>query len=177
MDRLHFCCPCLHTLLHAAPEITCVGPGAYLTQFTMECTIGDLGGEIRQPSNIYRNLCQIALRQSQINVLKTLCPELDPTAGESIPAYSLDTGGGYIFLRPGDRRAVCLSGTVSEMIQNTIGHDIVSHWGRLRLPNGQVACSRYKEDKSTRSTQRVSRNVKVNFLLCPLMILNLFLVV
>ncbi len=156
--------------------MTHVGPGAYLTQFTMERAIGDLGGEIRQPSNIYGNLCKIALRQSQTNALKTLCPELDPTAGESIPAYSLNTGRGYIFLHPRDRRAICLSGAVSETIQNIIGRDIVSRWGRLRLPNGQVARSRYKEDKSTRLTQRVSRNVKVNFLLCLLVILNSFLV-
>ncbi|KIJ90708.1 hypothetical protein K443DRAFT_34032, partial [Laccaria amethystina LaAM-08-1] len=39
MDRLHFCRPCLHTLLHAAPEIIHVGPGAYTTQFTMERAI------------------------------------------------------------------------------------------------------------------------------------------
>jgi hypothetical protein len=46
---------CLHTLLHAAPETTRVGPGTYLTQFTMERAIGDLGGDIQQPSNIYGN--------------------------------------------------------------------------------------------------------------------------
>lgn len=50
----------------------------------MERAIGDLGGEIRQPSNIYGNLCKIAFRQSQTNALKTLCPELNPTGGESI---------------------------------------------------------------------------------------------
>ena len=50
IDRLHFCRPCLHTLLHTAPEATRVGPGTYLTQFTMEHAIGDLGGDIRQPS-------------------------------------------------------------------------------------------------------------------------------
>jgi len=46
VDRLHFCRPCIHTLLHAAPEVMRVGPGTYTTQFTMERTIGDLGQEI-----------------------------------------------------------------------------------------------------------------------------------
>jgi hypothetical protein len=46
VDRIHFCCPCIHTLLYAAPEVMHVGPGAYMTQFTMEHTIGNLGQEI-----------------------------------------------------------------------------------------------------------------------------------
>jgi hypothetical protein len=163
MDRLHFCRPCIHALLHAAPEITRVGPGAYLTQFTMERAIGDLGGDIRQPSNIYGNLCQIALRQSQVNALKTLCPELDPTANPSLPAYSIDIGNGYIFLRPRDRRPFNLSGAACEKVYDTISSTKIRRWGRLRLPNGQVARSRYKEDRSTRSNQRISRNIKVFF--------------
>jgi len=166
MTRLHFCRPCLHTLLHTAPEVLRVGPGAYLTQFTMERAIGDLGGDIRQPSNIFGNLCQIALRQSQINALKTLCPELDSTLDHSTPAHSLDIGQGYILLRPRDRRAVSLSGiAIFETVRNAIGRTTISRWGRLQLPNGQVARSRYKEDKSTRSNQRISRNVKVLFIL------------
>ncbi|KAM6492088.1 hypothetical protein JOM56_011812 [Amanita muscaria] len=161
MERLHFCRPCLHTLLHTAPEATRVGPGAYLTQFTMERAIGDLGGDIRQPSNIYGNLCQIALRQSQINAMKALCPELDPTANISIPAYSLDVGHGYILLCPRDRRAITLSGSEREKVYDMIGRDTVRRWGRLRLPNGQVARSRYKESRNTQLPQRISRNVKL----------------
>ena len=46
VDSLHFCRPCLHTLLHLALECACVGPGAYTTQFTMERVIGDLGQDI-----------------------------------------------------------------------------------------------------------------------------------
>jgi hypothetical protein len=47
VDRLHFCRPWLHTLLHTAPEILRIGPGIYDSQYTMERAIGDLGGEIR----------------------------------------------------------------------------------------------------------------------------------
>ena len=102
MDRLHFCRPCLHTLLHASPEVTRVGPGTYLTQFTMERAIGDLGSDIRQPSNIYGNLCQIAIRQSQLNALKALYPEFDPDTNNSLPAHSEAISNGYVFLRPRD---------------------------------------------------------------------------
>ena len=28
VDHIHFYCPCIHTLLHTAPEVTRVGPGA-----------------------------------------------------------------------------------------------------------------------------------------------------
>jgi hypothetical protein len=45
-DRLHFCRPWLHTLLHAAREILRVGPGCYGSQYTMEHAIGDLGKDI-----------------------------------------------------------------------------------------------------------------------------------
>lgn len=160
MDRLHLCRPCLHTLLHTAPEATRVGPGTYLTQFTMERAIGDLGGDIRQPSNIYGNLCQITLRQSQLNALKTLCPELDSEANTS-PAHSMDLGLGFILLRPRDRRFVKIHGPGGVRVQEVIGRDTLRRWGRLRLPNGQVARSLYKETSSTRENQRISRNVKV----------------
>ena len=63
---MHFCHPCIHTLLHACPEVMRVEPGAYSTQFTMERTIGDLGQEIRQPSNPFTNLAWHALRISRL---------------------------------------------------------------------------------------------------------------
>lgn len=80
VDRMHFCHPCIHTLLHSCPEVMRVGPGAYSTQFTMERTIGDLGQEIRQPSNPFANLARRALRRSQVNALKSMYPDLDTKA-------------------------------------------------------------------------------------------------
>jgi hypothetical protein len=127
----------------------------------MERAIGDLGGSIRQPSNIYGNLCQIALRQSQLNAMKTLWPELDPDSDQSLPAFSMDLGHGYILLRPRDKHVFTATGSQGEKLYDTIGRNTIKRWGRLRLPNGQVARSVYKEDKSTLLNQRVSRNVKV----------------
>ena len=83
MDRIHYCRPCIHTLLHICPEITCVGPGTYITQFPLEHAIGDLGKSIRQPATPFANLGQIALQQAQANALKALCPELNKTAALS----------------------------------------------------------------------------------------------
>ena len=85
VDRIHFCRPCIHTLLHAAPEVMRVGPGAYTTQFTMERTIGNLGQEIRQPSNPFANLARRALQRSQVNALKSIYPELDLKSKYQLP--------------------------------------------------------------------------------------------
>jgi hypothetical protein len=63
----------------------------------MEHTVGDLGQEIRQPSNLFENLAQRALQCSQINALKTMCPELNPSA-PFLPRFSQDVGNGYVFL-------------------------------------------------------------------------------
>jgi len=87
-DHLHFCQPWLHTLLHTAPEILHVGPGCYGSQNTMECAIGDLGKDIRQLSNPFANLSQIALWRSQINALLNSCPELDVNT-ETIPTLGM----------------------------------------------------------------------------------------
>jgi hypothetical protein len=49
--RIHFCRPCIHALPHLVPEVVRIGPGAYCTQWTMERSVGNLGEEIKQPSN------------------------------------------------------------------------------------------------------------------------------
>ena len=100
---MHFCHPCIHTLLHACPEVMLVGPGAYSTQFTMECTIGDLGQKIQQPSNPFANLAQRALQRLQVNALKSIYLNLDPKARFHILKSATDLGNGYIVLRPRDR--------------------------------------------------------------------------
>jgi hypothetical protein len=160
VDRLHFCRPCLHTLLHLAMECARVGPGIYTTQFTMERAIGDLSHDIRQPSNIFANLCQVALRRSQLNALKNACPELDPDSNTSLPKYAFNCGNGLIFLRPRDRSQKWLSGRELEAIEGKFDISRLRRWGRIRLPNGQIARSLFFE-KGKRPNTRVSRNVKV----------------
>ena len=77
IDQLHFIRQSIHALTHLAPETVRIGPGICSSQWTMEQSIGDLGGEIRQPSNIYANLSQRGLLRSQINALKAMVPDLE----------------------------------------------------------------------------------------------------
>ena len=93
-DRLHFNRPCIHTILHTSPEVFRFGNGCHTDQFTMERAIGDLGNGIRQPSNPFGNLSQLALRQAQINAIKVICPELDEDLVKHLLQYSCDLGEG-----------------------------------------------------------------------------------
>jgi hypothetical protein len=163
-ERLHFCRPCLHTLLHAAPEITRVGPGTYSSQYTMERAIGDFGKDIRQPSNPFANLCQIVVRRSQLNALKTICPELDPNA-KLLPIGD-DIGNGYFLLAPREKYPSNLRGGPEWIVIHTQFPHMkgVRQWGRLKLPNGQISRSLYSETqrKGKAENTRVTRNVKVS---------------
>ena len=165
-DRLHFCRPWLHTLLHTAPEILRVGPGCYGSQNTMERAIGDLGKDIRQPSNPFANLSQIALRRSQINALLNSCPELDVNA-ETIPTGN-DVGNNYFLLTPRERYASSLGGGIRwDAFRAHFPHMMgVCRWGRLNLPNGQIARSLYSETQREGKAEntRITRNVKVSCL-------------
>ena len=162
VDRIHFCRPCIHTLLHTCNEVMRVGPGAYYTQFTMERTIGDLGKEIRQPSNPFANLAQRALRRSQVNALKNIYPELDPMSTPHLPKFSHDLGNGTVLLRPRDRLPTKISGVGGNILSQALGIVKIRRWGRLRLPNGQVARSLWCEGRRAASSKvRITRNVKV----------------
>ena len=63
-----------------APEVVRVGPGGYYTQWMMERTIGNLGKEIKQPSNPFANLSQCGIHRSQVNALKAMIPDLEPNS-------------------------------------------------------------------------------------------------
>jgi uncharacterized protein YerC len=161
VDRIHFCRPCIHTLLHAAPEVMRVGPGAYSTQFTMERTIGNLGQEIRQPSNPFANLAQRALQRSQVNALKSIYPELESKSRFQLPKGAVDLKDGYIMLRPRDRHPAEIPGHLAEVLTRAINTSRIRRWRRARLPNGQVARSLWSEQRRTAQKVRISRNVKV----------------
>jgi hypothetical protein len=96
-------------------------PGAYSTQFTMKCSIGNYGQQIHQPSNPFANLSQIALRESQLNALKAIFPELDNTAEHSLPRYSHDNGDGYAFLTPRQKRPEKVLGVEGDIIEEKVG--------------------------------------------------------
>ncbi|KAJ7702170.1 hypothetical protein B0H16DRAFT_1347648 [Mycena metata] len=169
-SRLHFCRQSLHALPHACPEVLRLGPGAFFTQFTMERTIGNLGEEIKQPSNPYANLSQRGVRRCQVNALKVMAPEIAPEPSR-IPQGAIDLGGGFVLLRGRDEFMRTIDGPQGQTIRAWMEEqegDIaevnwlprVYRWQRLRLPNGQNARSKWQEGRKPINKVRMSRNVK-----------------
>lgn len=127
----------------------------------MERTIGNLTEELRQHSNPYANLSQRAIRRAHINVLKALIPDIDPDDSKPIlPQWSKDIGDGYGLLKAQDRsrykthdyeapaireyiESQCADSPVLGMFHMDDSIHI-SRWARLRIPNGQVARSRWR---------------------------------
>ncbi|KAH9830122.1 uncharacterized protein C8Q71DRAFT_678434, partial [Rhodofomes roseus] len=109
ISRMHFLPQCLHAILHHPTDYEQIGPLICSSQFTMERTIGDLGAEIRQPSNAFANLAQRALRRAQVNGLKAMFPDLDrgPTKQSSSNVPVCDLGKGYSLLHPREDRPRC----------------------------------------------------------------------
>jgi len=178
-DRLHMVRPSVHGILHMPSETVRVGPTPLSSTWTMERLIGDLGSEIRQPSNPYQNLSQRGLRRCQINALIALFPFLDRTP-PSLPRYSLDIGDGYVLLRAKERTGRLLSEIPEhslirdylEEAERIHGNLVTEHnqphfrariprWARLRLPNGQTARSAWKEESRAFKDSRRARCVKV----------------
>lgn len=170
-ERLHFVRPSIHSVTHLAPEVVRTGPPICSSQWTMERTIGSLGREIRQPSNPYANLSQRGLLRSQINALVTLIPDLE-VSPPVIPRGARDIGDGYVLLRARDN--VCRHISASEEVafaaylKDSHGIDVnanwsptLTRWARLRLPNGQVARSAWKEKLKPLHKVRMARNIKV----------------
>lgn len=169
-DRIHFVRPSIHTMSHFAPETARVGPGIIYSQWGMERTIGNLGEEIKQHSNAFANLAQRGIRRCQVNALKAMIPDLEPPENP-LPRGSRDLGDGYAMLRAMDTipRPVrsCEEKAIIAYLQT---HDTaltgqssdIIRWARLRLPNGQVARSYWKESLKALEDLRTSRNVKVH---------------
>jgi hypothetical protein len=98
--RIHFVRPCIHLLVHLPHEVVHIGPLICSSQWTLECTIGNLGEEIKQHSSPFANLLQRGIRRAYINVLKALFLDIDndgPTAG-GLPRGSKDLGDHYVLL-------------------------------------------------------------------------------
>ncbi|KAG1832614.1 hypothetical protein DFJ58DRAFT_671041 [Suillus subalutaceus] len=162
--RLHFVHPCIHQTNHLAQETVQKGPPICYAQWTMERTIGNLGQEIRQPSQPYANLSQQGVRRCRINTLLSMMPELDePPKG--LPEGAVDVGDGYVLLRKRERYPICPTGQHALAITAFLRHGQqlprIRKWARLRLPNGQTARSSWREKLKPLEKTRMSRNVKI----------------
>ena len=164
-DRLHFVRQCVHSLTHLARETHRLGPLWLSSQWTMERVIGYLGSLLRQPSNMFRNLAAQTRRVVHANALFAMWPELEESKGN--PQGSEDMGDNYLLLRPRDSTPYDLWPTEQAALENffpdagDIDRRTVYRWGRLRIPNGQVARSRWKELERCSNMARTDRNIKV----------------
>jgi hypothetical protein len=95
-----------------------------------------------------------------------MAPDLLPNE-TTLPNRSKDVGGGYVLLCARDRTSQRIDGAEGEAIidfyakkeERDPGNLQVSRWARLRLPNGQIAWSAWKESRMTEP--RISRMVKL----------------
>ncbi len=108
---------------------------------------------------MFGNLCQIALRLAQANALKTSCPSLDEI--KPLPQYSHNCGNNFVLLRPRDRYSFAMNDSQIAAFSDISQKTEIKRWGRLQLPNGQVARSLYSEQRRNAPNIRISRNVKV----------------
>lgn len=174
VTRIHFCRQSIHAPTHISPETFRIGPYGIVGQFPMERAIGDLGGEIRQPSRPYANLSQRALRRCQTNALKHMFPDLDPEPPR-LPRGAIDLGANYILLRAAEELPRAVTPKEAEALQLFIdkrnievtqewyNSPRIARWARVRLPTGQIARSLWKESLKPMDRVRISRNVKVNW--------------
>ncbi|KAF9066907.1 hypothetical protein BDP27DRAFT_1384101 [Rhodocollybia butyracea] len=169
-EQIHFAWPSMHNIAHMPHEVLRVGPGMISSQWTMERTIGNLGEEINLHSNPYANIANCGVRRCQINALKAMIPDIDPPAKQ--PHGALDIGDGFVFLRAKDRTARAVTEAEAEAFQEYLEdqgveveesfHPQVTRWARLRLPNGQIARSCWKEELKELNHLQMTRNVKLN---------------
>lgn len=168
-DRLHFVRPCIHTLLHLPGEVHRLGPSVIYTQWTMERTIGNLGEEIKQPSQPYANISQRGVLRCQINALLARFPSISPIPPFPMGSILLDSG--YVLLGAKDKYSQALPPFLSQLIQQNLPTTRVTlstsqnikliQWARLKLPNGQIARSLWKEKEKHSDRLRIARNIKV----------------
>ncbi|KAF8572886.1 hypothetical protein K439DRAFT_1650085 [Ramaria rubella] len=139
-------------------QVPQLGPPCLYSTWTMERTIGNLGEEIKQPSNPFANLSQCGVQHCQINALK-LIPGFEDSEDSAVPHGSIDLGGGYILLRAKEQMAHFCNGHAGKLIEDYIqeaeeelGREAedgwpvkVARWAHVRLPTGQVAWSVWKE--------------------------------
>ncbi|KZV67516.1 hypothetical protein PENSPDRAFT_744460 [Peniophora sp. CONT] len=177
ISRLHFMPQCTHAVLHDSDDYFRNGPLIASSQFACERYIGILGGELNQPSNIYGNITERALRFAQLNAMLAMYPDLDrsPPPISRRPGMSYNADQGFHLLHP---RQHAPSSDIDEKEEEAIlawlqsvagennwetcwedAHKAVRKWSRCYLPNGQVARSRMKEI-GRRGITRTSRNVK-----------------
>lgn len=167
-DQIHFVRPSIHAPAHLAPETERIGPGLIFSQWVIERTIGNLGKEIKSHVNAFANIAQRGLHRCQVNALKAMIPDLEPDKN-MFPRGARDLGDGFALLTATDPVSrpmrACKAVAVGNYIENAGGDhrpESIKRWARVRLPNGQIARTQWKESSKPLSRSRSARNVKVS---------------
>ena len=167
--RIHFVRPCLHSVVHLPSEVIRVGPPICSSQWTLECTIGNLGEEIKQHSNPFANLSQCGIRRAHVNALKAMVPDLENINPESnLPCGAIDLGDGYVLLHAREAKLHALRDCEAEALRQALriasmGEVIlVRRWAKLGIPTGQKCNSAWKELNKPLEKRQTACNVKVH---------------
>jgi hypothetical protein len=133
----------------------------------METAIGNLGKEIRQDKDPYRNLEERGVLRAQINSLMAMYPKLD--INHSARRLSIHAHGfpdGYAFLPRRDQIARPMLQPEYDALMEYWQHEgwpnqslwpnAIVRWARFQLPNGQRARSIWSESTSKSSLRRTS---------------------
>ena len=84
----------------------------------MERTIGNLGEEVKQPSQPFANISQRGVLRCQINALLAMVPSMSPTS--LFPSGSIPLEFGYVLLGAKDKNPQSLPPSLSQLIQQNL---------------------------------------------------------
>ncbi|TFK57266.1 hypothetical protein OE88DRAFT_1620989 [Heliocybe sulcata] len=168
-SRIPLVRPSAHTITHLPQLVIEYGPGVCHSQCSTENAIGFLGRLVHQPSNPFANLTQVTLRHVCMSALQAMVPDLIPDE-TALPCGAVDLGDGYVLLRAWDRYARRIQGSEARAIREYLScyedrarpYIRIHHWSKVRLPNGHIARSAWKELERSNDNARVSRMVKVS---------------
>jgi hypothetical protein len=166
-SRIHFVRHSIHLLTHIAPETVRAGPPACYAQWTMETAIGNLGREIRQDKDFFRNLEERGVLRAQINSVMAMYPKLEINHGvQRLSIYAHAFPNGYAFLPRRDSTARAMADIEYNALMvywqragwpNRLSWpNRIVRWARLALPNGQRARSIWCESSNRSAIRRTS---------------------
>ncbi|TFK49607.1 hypothetical protein OE88DRAFT_1736611 [Heliocybe sulcata] len=167
-SRIPLVRPSAHTITHLPQLVIEYSPGVCHSQCSTENAIGFLGRLVCQPSNPFANLTQVTLRHVHMSALQAMVPDLIPDE-TALPRSAVDLGDGYVLLRAWDRYARHIQGSEARAIREYLScyedrvrpYIHIHRWSKVRLPNGHIARSAWKELEHSNDNARVSRMVKV----------------
>ncbi|KAJ7362561.1 hypothetical protein DFH08DRAFT_910784 [Mycena albidolilacea] len=144
VERLHFVRHSIHTPMHIVQEVLRVANPILYAQWTLERTIGNLGGEIRQPKHITRKETALPTGGIDVDDGYQFRPKIDNAARPVLDAAELDA------------LKVFLSSKWNTPFEDKKHNSRITRAARLYIPeNSQVARSRWAEKEHNRVTRMV----------------------